>query len=104
MTYDLRRLRAHGLITRISGSHRYRVTDTGLHHAMLLTHVHTQVLQPGLARLLDPAPPACAPPPAPTRRPSTTSPGRAKSPHDSRARLDQPDFVGPSLLTAAVAL
>src|SRR3954447_4190821 len=34
MTYDLRRLRAHGLIERISGSHRYRVTDTGLHHAM----------------------------------------------------------------------
>jgi hypothetical protein len=57
MTYDLRRLRAHGLITRIPGSHRYRITDTGLHHAMLLTHVHTRVLQPGLAQLLDPAPP-----------------------------------------------
>src|SRR3954453_9330745 len=57
MTYDLRRLRAPGLIGRIPGSHRYRVTDTGLHHAMLLTHVHTRVLQPGLAQLLDPAPP-----------------------------------------------
>jgi hypothetical protein len=57
MTYDLRRLRAHGLITRIPGSHRYRVTDTGLHHAMLLTHVQTRILQPGLAQLLDPAPP-----------------------------------------------
>lgn len=57
MSYDLRRLRAHGLITRIPGSHRYRVTDTGLHHAMLLTHVQTRVLQPGLAQLLDPAPP-----------------------------------------------
>ncbi|MGH3601861.1 MAG: hypothetical protein ACRDQH_16540, partial [Pseudonocardiaceae bacterium] len=34
MSYDLRRLRAHGLITRVPGSHRYRVTDTGLHHAM----------------------------------------------------------------------
>ncbi|MGH3538460.1 MAG: hypothetical protein ACRDQJ_09200, partial [Pseudonocardiaceae bacterium] len=32
MSYDLRRLRAHGLITRVPGSHRYRVTDTGLHH------------------------------------------------------------------------
>jgi hypothetical protein len=61
MTYDLRRLRAHGLIKRISGSHRYRVTDTGLHHAMLLTHVHTRVLQPGLAQLLDPAPPRPTP-------------------------------------------
>ncbi|MDN5918247.1 MAG: hypothetical protein L0I76_24640, partial [Pseudonocardia sp.] len=31
ISYDLRRLRAHGLITRIPRSHRYRVTDTGLH-------------------------------------------------------------------------
>jgi len=57
MTYDLRRLRAHGLIARIPHSHRYRVTDTGLHHAMLLTHVQTRLLQPGLAQLLDPDPP-----------------------------------------------
>ena len=57
MTYDLRRLRAHGLITRIPGSHRYRITDTGMHHAMLLTHVHTRLLQPGLAQLADPDPP-----------------------------------------------
>ena len=35
VSYDLRRLRAHGLITRIPHSHRYRVTNTGLHHAML---------------------------------------------------------------------
>src|SRR3954454_5334811 len=61
MTYDLRRLRAHGLIERIPGSHRYRVSDTGLPHAMLLTHVHTRVLQPGLAQLLDPAPPRPTP-------------------------------------------
>lgn len=58
MTYDLRRLRAHGLITRIPHSHRYQVTDTGLHHAMLLTHLHTRLLQPGLAHLTDPSPPA----------------------------------------------
>ena len=54
---ELRRLRAHGLITRIPGSHRYRITDTGMHHAMLLTHVHTRLLQPGLAQLTDPDPP-----------------------------------------------
>ena len=35
--YDLRRLRAHGLIARIAGTHRYRLTDTGADHAMLLT-------------------------------------------------------------------
>jgi hypothetical protein len=58
VSYDLRRLRAHGLITRIPRSHRYRVTDVGLHHAMLLTHLQTRILQPGLAQLTDPAPPA----------------------------------------------
>jgi hypothetical protein len=38
MSYDLRRLRAHGLISRVPRSHRYQLTDTGLHHAMLLSH------------------------------------------------------------------
>jgi hypothetical protein len=55
--YDLRRLRAHGLITRIPGTHRYRLTDTGGEHAMLLTHIHTRLLRPGLAQLTDPDPP-----------------------------------------------
>jgi hypothetical protein len=58
VSYDLRRLRAHGLITRIPRSHRYRVSDVGLHHAMLITHLHTRILQPGLAQLTDPTPPA----------------------------------------------
>jgi hypothetical protein len=57
VSYDLRRLRAHGLITRLPGTHRYQVTDTGLHHARLLTHIHTRLLQPGLAQLTDPHPP-----------------------------------------------
>jgi len=57
MSYDLRRLRGHRLITRVPGSHRYRVTDTGLHHPMLLTHIHTRLPQPGLAALTDPDPP-----------------------------------------------
>jgi hypothetical protein len=61
VSYDLRRLRAHGLITRIPGTHRYQITDTGSHHAMLLTHVHTRVLQPGLAQLTDPDPPTPSP-------------------------------------------
>jgi hypothetical protein len=58
MSYDLRRLRAHGLITRIPHSHRYRLTDTGLHHTILLSHIHTRLLMPGLAHLTDPDPPA----------------------------------------------
>ena len=61
MSYDLRRLRAHGLITRIPRSHRYRLTETGLHHAMLLSHIHTRLLLPGLAQLADPDPPAPSP-------------------------------------------
>jgi hypothetical protein len=55
MTYDLRRLRQHGMIERIPGSHRYRVTDHGLRIALFLTRVHTRLLRPGLAQLLDDA-------------------------------------------------
>jgi len=40
MTYDLRRLREHGLITRIPHTRRYQVTDTGLHQALLFTRAH----------------------------------------------------------------
>ena len=56
MTYDLRRLRTHGLIERVPHSHRYRVTDTGLHTAMLLTRVHERLLPTALAHLLDATP------------------------------------------------
>ena len=58
MTYDLRRLRAHGLITRVPRTHRYQVTDTGLQHALLFTHAHDHLLRTGLAELTDPDPPA----------------------------------------------
>ena len=56
LTYDLRRLRAHGLITRLPHSHRYRLTDTGLHHALFLTRAHDRLLRTGLAQLSDPEP------------------------------------------------
>jgi hypothetical protein len=85
MSYDLRRLRAHGLITRIPRSHRYRLTDTGLHHAMLLSHVHTRLLMPGLAQLADPDPPAptaLRTAPATTAGPSISSARRPDSPHE----------------------
>jgi hypothetical protein len=49
MSYDLRRLRAHGLITRLPHSHRYQVTDPGLHHALFLTRTHERLLRDGLA-------------------------------------------------------
>jgi hypothetical protein len=57
MTYDLRRLRAHGLITRIPHTRRYQITDTGLQHALLFTHAHDHLLRTGLAELTDPDPP-----------------------------------------------
>ena len=57
MTYDLRRLRTHGLIEKIAHTHRYQVTDYGLHTAMFLTRVHERLLPTGLAQLTErPAP------------------------------------------------
>jgi Mn-dependent DtxR family transcriptional regulator len=50
------RLREHGLIHRVPRTHRYRVTDTGLRHAMFLTRVHDRMLQTGLAELAEPNP------------------------------------------------
>ena len=50
-TYDLRRLREHGLITRVAHTHRYQVTDTGLAHAGFLAHAHDRFLRTGLALL-----------------------------------------------------
>ena len=54
ITYDLRRLRTHGLIERVPHSHRYKVTDQGLRTAMLLTRVHERLLPTGLAHQADP--------------------------------------------------
>lgn len=55
-SYDLRRLRAHGLITRIEGTRHYRVTPTGLAHAQFLTQMTRRFLIPGLAQVSDPDP------------------------------------------------
>jgi len=55
-TCDLRRLREHGLIERIPHTHRYKVTSTGLRHAMFLTRVHDRVPRTGLAELAGPGP------------------------------------------------
>ncbi|MGB6457701.1 MAG: hypothetical protein WBH47_24775 [Streptosporangiaceae bacterium] len=57
MTYDLRRLRTHNLIAKIPRTHRYQVTATGLHTAMLLTRLHDRVLLAGLAQTTAPATP-----------------------------------------------
>jgi hypothetical protein len=54
MTYDLRRLRLHGLIERIPRSHRYRVTLFGFRIALFYTRTHARILRPGLAELFSP--------------------------------------------------
>lgn len=53
LSYDLRRLRHHGLVDRVPGTHRYTVTDHGLHLALFLTRVHTRLIRPGAADILD---------------------------------------------------
>jgi len=53
MSYDLRRLRLHGLIERLPGTHRYTVTTRGFHLAVFLTRVHHRLLRDGLADILD---------------------------------------------------
>ena len=60
ITYDLRRLRLHGLIERIPGTFRYQVTSTGIRSARYLTRLHDRLLRTGLAQLTDPDPPAPA--------------------------------------------
>jgi hypothetical protein len=54
MTYDLRRLRQHGLIERIPHTFRYQVTDTGLAQALFLTRLHDRFLRTGLSSLAGP--------------------------------------------------
>jgi len=61
MTYDLRRLRLHGLIERVPASHRYRVTDFGFRAALFLVRSYVRLLRPGLAVLGPREPPAPSP-------------------------------------------
>jgi len=52
VTYDLRRLRLHGLIKRIPRTHRYEVTQPGLRYALFLTRSYDRLLRPGLSLIL----------------------------------------------------
>lgn len=53
LTYELRRLRLHGLIERIPKTHRYRVTELGFRVALFFTRAYARLIRPGLAQLLD---------------------------------------------------
>jgi hypothetical protein len=52
MTYHLRRLRLHGIIERIPGTHRYRVTTQGGRAALFCTRTYNRLLRPGLAQII----------------------------------------------------
>ena len=47
MTYDLRRLRLHGLIARIPHTHRYELTHFGKRVALFYTKLNARILRPG---------------------------------------------------------
>jgi hypothetical protein len=51
MTYDLRRLRANGLLSRIEGSHRYQLTSDGRRLAVFFANTYTRIITPSLAEL-----------------------------------------------------
>jgi hypothetical protein len=53
MSYDLRRLRLHGIIERIPKSQRYRLTAFGLKTAIFYSRTYQRLLRPGLSQLLD---------------------------------------------------
>src|SRR5882724_11969152 len=57
MTYDLRRLRLHGLIERIPKSHRYDVTPAGLRIALFFSRTYARLLRPKLAEIMPAGPP-----------------------------------------------
>jgi hypothetical protein len=57
MTYDLRRLRLHGIIERIPHSHRYQMTAHGLGIALFFSRTYARLLRPKLALVLCQSPP-----------------------------------------------
>jgi hypothetical protein len=58
MTYDLRRLRLHGLIERLPRTHRYHLTPDGRRAALFFTRTYARLFRAGLAQII----PAAVPP------------------------------------------
>ena len=56
MSYDLRRLRLHGLIERTPGTNTYTVTPEGIRVAVFYTKLHGRLLRPLLDAHQPPAP------------------------------------------------
>ena len=86
MTYDLRRLRVHGLITRLPHTNTYTLTPEGVRVAVFYTKVHSRLLRPLIA--------AADQPPAPPElrraldhRPRHQRLRRERATHPSRVNL-----------------
>jgi hypothetical protein len=56
MTYDLRRLRLHGLIEKVPKSNRYTVTAKGIRVALFFSKAYARLLRPGLSQMMRPTP------------------------------------------------
>ena len=56
MSYDLRRLRLHGLIERIAKTHRYRLTGQGLAVVHFYHRTYAHLIRPALSAFAAPAP------------------------------------------------
>jgi hypothetical protein len=54
MSYDLRRLRLHGLIQRIVGTHRYELTALGRRTVLFYSRVFNRIVRPGLSHTAHP--------------------------------------------------
>jgi hypothetical protein len=54
MSYDLRRLRLHGLIETIPGTHRYQLTALGRRTALFYSRAFNRVVRPGLSQIAHP--------------------------------------------------
>ena len=71
MTYDLRRLRLHGLIQRVPHTNTYILTPEGLRVAVFYTKLHDRLLRPLLRRRQPTGPTELAAPSPPSTTPST---------------------------------
>lgn len=52
LTYDLRRLRLHGIIERIANSHRYRLTREGLRIVLFFSRTYSRLIRPSLDKII----------------------------------------------------
>src|SRR5712671_6734403 len=79
MSYDLRRLRLHGLVERLPGTNTYYVTADGIRVAVFFTKLQRRLLEPLLA--------ADRPPASPELRSALAAIDRAIQEYVTNARL-----------------